>query len=111
MSEMKNVPETPMFEEEQVVVQEEIVEEPEVTVHEEVPSPKQESNIVTGIVTGCAKLNVREHPDLKADALCILSASSEVKVVEDEVFDKWYHVFTDAGVEGFCMKRYISIKS
>ena len=111
MSEKNNIPETSVFEEEQVVVQEAITEEPEVTMHKEVPAPNQEPNIVTGIVTGCAKLNVREHPDLKADSLCILSASSEVKVVEDEVFGNWYHVFTDAGVEGFCMKRYISIKS
>lgn len=117
MSKKKNTPVEPVIEEEQDFVQEEIVMEtpaPEaepVPVPEEVPAPKKKLKTVKGVVVGCTMLNVREQMNLKATVLCKLPVSSKVKVIADEVHDEWYHVFTDAGVEGFCMKKYISINS
>lgn len=111
MSKKKNTPETPVIEEEQYPVQEEIVIEEPVAVTEEVPTPKKESKTVKGTVTNCAKLNVREQMNAKATVLCVLTASSKVDVIADEVHGEWYHVFTDSGVEGFCMKKYITINS
>lgn len=109
MSKSKNNPVTPVSEEEQVIPQETAVEEP-VHVTEEVAIPKKRPKKVKGIVVGCMKLNVREQMNLKSAVLCVLPASSEVKVIADEVHDDWYHVFTDSGIEGFCMKKYIEVK-
>lgn len=106
----KNNPVTPVSDEEQVISHEEIVEAP-VAVTEEAPKPKKQPKKIKGTVVGCTKLNVREQMNIKATVLCTLPVSSEVKVIADEVHDEWYHVFTKTGVEGFCMKKYISVNS
>ena len=70
---------------------------------------ENEPRFVTGIVVGCRNLNVREQMNLKAAVLCVLPVSAEVQVYADEYHDKWYHVFTEDGFDGFCMKKYISV--
>jgi hypothetical protein len=91
--------------EEQTIIPEETAE-----VVEQ-PAVETEPTVVTGIVVNCTKLNVREQMNTGSAVLCVLPASSEVKVIADEVPDEWYHVFTASGIEGFCMKQYISINS
>ena len=116
MSKKKNNSVTPVSEEEQVVSHEEVVEAP-VPVAEEVPVPVAEETPVRnkqpkkvkGTVVGCVKLNVREQMNLKSAVLCVLPASSTVKVIADEKHDDWYHIFAETGIEGFCMKKYIQI--
>ena len=97
--------------EEQPVVDETItpipVEVDEPVVVEAVTEPKT----FTGVVIDCRKLNVREQMNTGAKILCDLPVSSEVQVCAEEHHDEWYHVFTASGIEGFCMKKYISIKS
>lgn len=63
-----------------------------------------------GIVTDCIKLNVRETPDTNAEILCEIQKDSEVMVDESESTDEFYKVYINSGVEGFCMKNYISLK-
>lgn len=102
MAKRKNNPEAGSIEEQPVI------EEVTIPVEEEaVVEPK----LVTGVVIDCRKLNVREQMHTGATILCELPVSSEVQVVADEHHDEWYHVFTASGIEGFCMKKYISIKS
>lgn len=110
MSKKKNNSVAPVSEEEQVISHEEIVEAPaEIPVEKPVVEKKPKK--VKGTVIGCNKLNVREQMNIKSAVLCVLPVSSEVKVIADEVHDDWYHVFTTSGVEGYCMKQYISIKA
>jgi uncharacterized protein YgiM (DUF1202 family) len=82
----------------------------EVAVTEEPVTPKKKVKKIKGVVIGCAKLNVREHPSTESTVLCTVPASSEVRVVANEKHDEWYHVFTETGVEGYCMKKYISVE-
>lgn len=100
-------------EEDQAVVEApaEAVEDVPVEVAEPVEKPvtKKKPKKVAGVVVNCAKLNVREQMNTNAAVLCVLPASSEVKVIADEVHEEWYHVFTEAGIEGFCMKKYIQL--
>jgi hypothetical protein len=77
----------------------------------EIPVEEKHPEFATGQVTGCHGLNVREHPDLYAEVLCALPVTSEVQVDISNSYADWYHVFTKNGVEGFCMKKYISINS
>ena len=113
MSKKKNYSKMYSAEEEQVTSEEETVVEAEPDMAEtpvEEPSPKKKApETIKGVVANCAKLNVREHPDMKASPLCTIPASSEVKVFADEVYDEWHHVITAEGIEGFCMKQYIKI--
>lgn len=107
MSNKNNHKATPI-EQEQPIVEETPIPTPADTVEQ--PVVEKKPKLVTGIVVDCRKLNVRMQMHLGAKILCELPAASKVQVVADEKHDEWYHVFTEAGVEGFCMKKYISIK-
>lgn len=64
--------------------------------------------LVTGTVVNCAKLNVREHPDIASAALCVLNAASELEINVSESTSEWFKVITATGVEGYCMRKFIS---
>lgn len=94
-------------------VQEEPQTVPEVTPEptvDEVPEQVTEPKVGAGVVVGCVKLNVREHPSADAEVLCLLPAMSQVIVDLENKYDDWFHVCTAAGQEGYCMKRFIEIK-
>ena len=63
-----------------------------------------------GIVTGCARLNVRQNGDVNSDVLCAIDEGYEVEIYESASNSDFYKICTAAGVEGFCMKQYITIK-
>lgn len=64
----------------------------------------------SGVVTDCSKLRVRKEPSTDAEVLLVINVLSEVTVDMDASTVQFYKVRTDAGVEGFCMKKYIAIK-
>lgn len=70
-----------------------------------VEEPKQ----VVGVVTGCAKLRVRKNPNPNAAVLCEVNASTEVMIDEKASTGEFYKVCTEAGIEGFCMKKFITV--
>ena len=119
MSKHKNNNTTYSAEEEQYPVDETVIEE--TTVEEtSVTTPEIETDepvvveetpkFVIGVVVGCGKLNVRKQMSTTADILCELPVKSEVQVFADENNDEWYHVITASGIEGYCMKKYITVK-
>lgn len=69
----------------------------------EAPKPKT----VTGVVTGCMKLNVRANPKSDADVLCILDADSKIELDMSKSNKEWYRVRTANGVDGYCMKKFV----
>lgn len=82
-------------------VESEVVEE---VVEPEVPTP------VIGVVTGCEKLNVRAAANTGANVVCIIAAGDEVEINEEESTNDFYAVYTGTGAEGYCMKKFITIK-
>lgn len=94
------------------ITKEDIIEEvlypEESEVVEEVVAEEQDP-IITGVVTGCTKLNVRENPYPDAEVVCVISEDSEVVIDEDNSTHDFYKVYTAAGMEGYCMKKYISV--
>lgn len=76
-------------------------------IHEETPMPEEEP--VLGIVHQCQTLNVREEPDKDADIVCSIQCLTEVMVDENESTDEFYKICTASGIEGYCMKKYISV--
>lgn len=101
MSQMKNYSKMYLPDDQSIVTEEAVEQHTEET--------KPEATTVTGTVIKCAKLNVREQMNTNSAVLCVLPASAEVTVLEDEKHDEWYHVFTASGIEGFCMKKYIQL--
>lgn len=71
------------------------------------PEPPEEPKY--GVVTDCVRLNVRKEPDRESAVICEVNAKVELVIVESESTDEFYKVLMPAGVEGFCMKRYITI--
>lgn len=63
-----------------------------------------------GIVTDCERLNVREAPVSDAKILIEIPALSEVLIDEKESTDAFYKICTASGVQGFCMKKFISVR-
>lgn len=68
------------------------------------------ANNTTGVVDNCDKLNVRKSPTLAATPLTVISEGAEVQIDTANSTDEWYKVCTSNGVEGYCMKKFITIK-
>lgn len=79
-----------------------VVEEPKPVVKPEPPKP------LTGKVTGCAKLNVRESANATANVLAVINEGSEVVINRIKSTVEFYAVCTAAGIEGYCMKKFIT---
>lgn len=78
------------------------------SIIEEVEETKTEPKI--GTVIDCIRLNVRKDPDPNAEIICEVSASTDLMIDEEQSTDTFYKVFTAAGAEGYCMKRFVTIK-
>ena len=63
-----------------------------------------------GVVSGCTKLNVRNKPNIKAKPLTEIPAKSKVRIELEASTDEWYKVVTEGCVQGYCMKKYITLK-
>lgn len=100
---------------EPVVVEEpvEVVTAAEETVEPtiEVEEPVVQTVSVYGVVNGCNLLRVRKAPSTEAEVLCEIDVNSKVEINEVESTADFYKVCTEAGVEGFCMKKFIKIES
>lgn len=79
----------------------EIVEESQ-EVEETVPT--------VGFVDNCECLRVRKESNVDSEELCIINKLSEVVIDLDNSTDYFYKVTTSEGVEGYCMKKFITIK-
>lgn len=69
-----------------------------------------EVETVVGVVSGCEKLNLREEASKDSKVLSILNKGTELVVSTEESTEDFYKVITATGVEGYCMKKFITIK-
>lgn len=82
--------------------------EPETIEETPVSAPEPEPTL-TGVVSGCGKLNIRKEPSATAAILCEVANKSELNIDLDNSTDDWYSVCTPAGVEGFCVKQFVTL--
>lgn len=96
----------PVVEEELV----EVVEEVKTEVKPE-PQPEPEAPVkeVTGTVVDCEQLNVRVAPVAGATPVTVINKGTLVVIDEACSTEDWFKVYTEAGVEGYCMKQYIKL--
>lgn len=71
--------------------------------------PEVAETTKSGVVTDCAKLNVRAEPSTDAEVVCVISAATELLVDEAESTEDFYKICTAAGVEGYCMRKFITV--
>jgi len=102
-----NVEETSIDQVEEVV--EDITEE---VVEEVIEEPVAEEAAVSpvGVVSGCVKLRVRNNPTTMGEVICEIKEGTVVIIDEKESTVEFYKVTTEAGAEGYCMKKYITLK-
>ena len=68
-----------------------------------------ESEPVEGTV-GCEKLYVRSDATVDSEPVGVINRDSKVFIYEDESTDEFYKVCTATGLEGYCMKKFISVQ-
>ena len=64
---------------------------------------------VHGRVVNCARLNVRKEPNIKSEIVAVIDAETDVEIIEVASTEEFYRVKTSDGVEGFCMKDYVTV--
>lgn len=68
-----------------------------------------ESEPIEGIVN-CEKLNVRSDATIDSEPVGVINRDSKVFIYEDESTEEFYKVCTATGLEGYCMKKFISVQ-
>ena len=58
----------------------------------------------------CEKLNVRSDATIDSEPVGIINRDSKVFIYEDESTEEFYKVCTATGLEGYCMKKFISVQ-
>ena len=91
-----------------VVEQSDTAEKPVVDLVEETVETVALPKTVIGIVNNCSKLNVRVAPYISAGVVCVLDAKTEVEIDVSQSTDDWFHVTTAAGIEGYCMRKFVT---
>ena len=82
-------------------VEPELVSDPEPSVEPE--------NRKFGKISNCKKLNVRKLPSRDAEIVSELVEDSEVMIDEKESTALFYKICTEHGIDGYCMKDYITV--
>lgn len=66
---------------------------------------------VMGYVYNCVRLNVRCNPSIDADVVFEIDRGTKLMIDENESTEDFYKVCTESGIEGFCMKQFVTIES
>ena len=89
---------------------EELIEEPEEEVCEESSNETAEPTVKGGTVINCGSLNVREKAEAGSDVLGVINAGSFVSIDKEASTAEWFKVTTEAGLEGYCVRKYIALR-
>lgn len=80
---------------------EEILEQIEEIIPSETDPVKPEGMV------NCGQLYVRSEPSCDSEPLGIIKRDSVVEIIEDA--GEFYNVYTETGLDGFCMKKFITV--
>lgn len=86
------------------------IETPEVKMVVETVETVTLPKIVNGFVANCTKLNVRVQPAADADVVCVLDNGTEIEINVNNSTDEWFGICTAAGIEGYCMRKFVNAK-
>lgn len=65
----------------------------------------------SGIITDCLKTYILNAPKMDAEIIGSIPALTDVMVDIDLSTDHFYKICTVAGIQGFCEKKYVAIRT
>ena len=63
-----------------------------------------------GVVTDCLSLALRDEPSVDGKLISTLTVLEQVEINNPKSTDDFYKVLTKDGDEGYCMKKFITVK-
>lgn len=60
-----------------------------------------------GVVKKCVKLNIRKQPKIDAEPVTVVDVNTVLMIEPSQSTKEWLKVYTEAGVEGYCMKKFV----
>lgn len=94
-------------------IEDSIPEEAAEVLSEEVDDAVNEEvnpRYVSGIVSNCESLRVRQKPSSDGEVLTTIDKGTELKIDLGNSTDEFYNVCTAAGLYGYCMKKFITLQ-
>ena len=85
-------------------------EEEWVKEEESVENAEETNETLSGVVANRFKLNVRREPSLGSDVVGCVDCGTELTVCLKDSAGEWLHVHNDDGIEGYCMKEFVSLE-
>jgi uncharacterized protein YgiM (DUF1202 family) len=73
-------------------------------------SSEKNQDVDIGVVTDCVRLNIRKEPKVGSQIIGKIDRQTELMIEGKASTDDFYKVCTAAGIEGFCMKKFIAIR-
>lgn len=64
-----------------------------------------------GCVKNCVTLNVRKEPSIDSEICAVIKSDTDVVVQESESTQDFYKISTSDNIEGYCIKKYITIRT
>ena len=99
---------------EDVEVENEAILDPEEVenLQEEDVADVNVNGTLNGVVSGCDRLNIRKEPNgnSKTNIITTIAKNAEVIIDPTKSTEEFYKVTTASGVEGYCMKSFITVK-
>lgn len=83
--------------------------DPELLFEEEIEIEESEPTPIKGVVVDCKKLRLRKEPNLEGEVLVLLNNGDSVTVDLDNSTEEWIKVYTENNIDGYCMRKFISI--
>ena len=105
----KNYDKTEPVEQVETPVETAVVETPAETPVETESIKPAKPEPIEGTV-GCEKLNVRSDATIDSEPVGVINRDSKVFIYKDESTEEFYKVCTATGLEGYCMKKFISVQ-
>lgn len=72
-------------------------------------TPAEEPALLIGVVTGCARLNIRAEASYDSEILTVINAGSELQIHGSGTTDDFFKVTTEFGIDGYAMCQFVSI--
>lgn len=69
----------------------------------------EEHITVLGTVSNCKRLNVRKAPSKDSYVVTEVSEDTQLMIDMEKSTNEWYSICTASGIEGFCMKDFITV--
>lgn len=77
---------------------------------QDIPNENSSGTVSSGVVFNCEKLHIRERPSKDSKSVSIIDAGKIVEVDISSSTEDFYNVYTESGIEGFCMRDYIKLR-